>query len=271
MMISTLIGYATRIESDNQLSQVVNILKRDKSNCLRYGVPYGSGTGRYRKSDIQYFLDQWAIPNGGVIIVDINHTYGNPTLNWNLIMNNCLMVCEDFSNNPRVFIEIANEIYGSGVVQGIIDTVNAIHNAGYTNKIVWDKHSRGTWYETGVDYNGRHFYMEGANWTVQKLQNELSAGIEDGLMPMVCTEVGAHTNEAGSFTDNNVGLLNTMIQWCTQDMGIGVLVWMNEGVSNDNAYITHGLVIPEAEPIWFDDEPQPPINLDDYYTKAEAR
>ena len=270
MTLPVLVGYSTRINSDSQLPDVVDILIRDKCNGLRYGAPYGSGTGRYLKSDVEYFLNNWAMRYGGVVVVDINHTYNESSLNWNTITEKCLMVCEDFPNNPRVCPEVANEISGQDKWAHIRDVVQAVRDAGYTNKLVWDKHWTSGWQNVGVDENGHHFYMN--VWTIANIQRELQAGLDAGLQ-LLSTEVGAHGKESGSFTTNNVNQLNTMLDWCVNDKGIGALVWMNTGISNDSAYTRLGLDLPEGEPIWFDEpkpEPEPPVDLSNYYTKSQV-
>lgn len=272
----TIIGYATRINQDNQLPDVVEILERDKCNGLRYSAPYGpGGDGRYEEEDIRYFLDEWAIPKGGVIVVDINHTYKEPSIDWNLITDNCLRVCEDFPideqhpENKRVFVEIANELGGSGTWNRVSNVAQIIKNAEHKHTLVWDKHWMSGWQDVHVDYNGHHFYVD--VWTRNgRSLAQHQAMIEDGMnigLKMLITECGAEADEA-PYSSNSVNLFSDQIQKY-YDIGVGCLVWQNVWTKNDADYQAKGLRMPVGKPIWLDEQIPLP-DLSNYYTKAES-
>ena len=128
-----------------------------KLTRLSFRPSYGPGSHPYRKTTVQNFLDN--TPEDWIIIVDANHIVSpGPTsaakalANWASIKSRLQTVLRDFPNNPRVAVELFNELYIThakyyDLVQDLVTWIR--NDLGYSNTLVCNKL---TWSGGGRNY-----------------------------------------------------------------------------------------------------------------------
>jgi hypothetical protein len=248
----TYIGLSGYPTSTTQVQNIINAMTTNSLTIYRmsFNPTWISGPDPYHPEYIQYFLDH--TPSNWIIIIDINHIFpptetGASTFRDNLdaARNSILQVAAAWPNNPRVWIELANEYTSTDfhdIFQGLIDDVR---EAGYTNTLVIDKWNTG-WssaiFSDPYDsvYVGMHFYFN--TWSVSGAIYQMNIAQKLGLK-IVNTEVGADYNEANSFTTSTVDELNSFLEQCAE-LGVSNTVWMNENLNNWQTYQQLGIIFP---------------------------
>ena len=251
-------GYPT---STSWLDQIIQVMSTNGMNVYRMSANpewFSDKPHQYNSNFVQHFLDN--TPSDWVIIVDRNHIYppnetGASLFRTNIATakNSILEVCNAWPNNPRVWIELANEYVSTdfnSIFQGLIDDVRG---AGCYNTLVIDKWNTG-WSTADFDdsedavYTGMHFYFGSKSdpgWSPSGAETQMNYAIDRNLK-VINTEVGADAYEASYFSASEVQELNDFLQWSV-DNGISNAIWMNENLDNWNTYQNLGLVVPEIQ------------------------
>jgi hypothetical protein len=119
--------------------------------------------------------------------------------------------------------------------------VNDIRNAGYTNKVVFNRWYTISWkvvYDSaGQTYQGFHPYFDccGVSGVESTMKTAQSMGIK-----LLNTEVGADCKEYKYFSSSEVQKLNSFLSW-SYSKGVGNLIWVNGDLWNWQTYKNLGV------------------------------
>jgi hypothetical protein len=253
---SALVGLSGYPTSTSWLDQIISVMSANGMNVYRMSANpewFSSKPHPYHSSYVQYFLDH--APSDWVIIVDRNHIYppneqGASDFRTNIVTarNSILEVCNAWPNNPRVWIELANEYVSTDFNSVFQDLIDDVRNAGCSNTLVIDKWNTAWSSAVFSDpyssvYTGMHFYFN--SWSVSGATTQMNYAL-DRYLKVINTEVGADSNEASQFSQSEVQELSDFLQW-SADNGIGNTIWMNENLDNWQTYQNLGLVIPNVQ------------------------
>lgn len=253
------VGLSAYTSGISGLQSVINYMNANGLNIHRLGFTpswYPSTTHAvYSKSLIQYFLDR--SPSSS-IIVDRNHLIGRSEIpdknvdfknNRATAINDCIQICNDFPNNPRVIVELVNEYsiqseYLS-VIQPMVDQIRA---AGYRNPLLVNKYENYAWSCLAFTDNnfviGTHAYIniprvDELNLLEQEMRDGLAFALPRGFK-FINTEIGS-ANSSSEFSQANVDIINAFMAWsATQD--VGNCVWTYTDVTSGymNSYNAYG-------------------------------
>jgi hypothetical protein len=275
---STYIGLSSYVNSLNGLQSLIYYMNGAISSSTAVQVPSGGLTIHripfnpswrtqnhlsYSASIVQQILSN--CPNAAVI-VDRNHLWSDGSFDKNAdfkshmstAIADCIQVCKDFKNEPRVIVELVNEYSISSeylpVIQPMIDQIRA---AGYTNPLLINKYSAYSWdCVTKLTDSANNLYIG----THQYFNSQTASGAEQhmqtvknvGFTKIINTEVGADSTFA-SFTSTKMSTLAQYIDWCYRN-GIGTCLWTyveydymtkkTSGQSNYENYYYYGLELP---------------------------
>ena len=198
---------------------------------------------------VNYFLTH--TPSTWTIIVDRNHVYP-PTeygasiarKNWSTVRSNIFNTLSTWKNNPRVMVELINEYVSSDFYSRMQTLVNDIRNAGYTNKIVFNRWYTNPWKyvsdPVGQTYQGFHPYFD--DCTVSGVESSMQKAQSMGIK-LLNTEVGADCKEYKCFSASEVKELNSFLSW-SYSRNVGNLVWTNGDLWNWQTYKNLGINLP---------------------------
>ncbi len=243
----TLAGaYSTAIIDD-----IIDYMDTHGLNIYRMSIYY-TVSDSVRNSMIQYFLE-----NCSYDLIVCRHVYdpgGSLTSSdWAEIQNWIIEVAGTFSAYAdRLYIEPVNECGDSNLGTRTQTLVTTFRNAGYTNPIVVNKWEQ-NWSSMAITdpldkfYSGMHFYFN--TWSVSNAQTQMGYAQAAGLK-VINTEIGADSNEEGSFSASEVQEVNDFLGWCsdTEHRTISNCVWMRYGLQNADTYDTLGLDWPSIAP-----------------------
>ena len=238
-------GYPT---STSQLQNIINIMKANGMNTYRivFTPQWNGGTQSNVVTYVNYYLTH--TPSNWHIVVDRNHVYP-PTeygasiarKNWSTVRSNIFNTLSAWKNNPRVVVELINEYVSSDFYSRMQTLVNDIRNAGYTNKVVFNRWWTIPWkvvYDSiGQTYQGFHAYFD--DCTVAGVESSMLKAQSMGIK-LLNTEVGADCKEYRYYSSSEVQKLSSFLWW-SYSRGIGNLIWVNGDLWNWQTYKNLGI------------------------------
>ncbi len=233
-----LYGFSGTPDNEQDCWDIITNSTKYQMNTYRiaFTMEGEAGTRTWNKTRVDFLLNNSELN----IIVDRNHITDG-SCNWTQVNASIFSdVLGNWPNNSRVIVEIINEFTwdGQNVWDRIDPIVDSIIAHGYTNPILNNKHSDSDdWGTTGqfvdLDYHGRHSYFnnhyiaDNRTQTIGWAQNNMINATNGNCIPLVNTEVGAHTLGAPQFNQTMVDALKDYIIWCRQ-RGIGNMIWLNK-------------------------------------------
>ena len=238
-------GYPT---STSKLQSIIDIMKANGMNTYRmvFTPQWKGGSQSNVYTYVNYYLTH--TPSNWYIVVDRNHVYP-PTeygasiarKNWSTVRSNIFNTLSTWKNNPRVIVELINEYVSSDFYSRMQTLVNDIRNAGYTNKVVFNRWYTIPWKvvsdSIGQTYQGFHSYFDccGVSGVKSSMQKAQSMGIK-----LLNTEIGADCKEYKYFSRSEVQTLNSFLGW-SYSRGVGNLIWVNGDLWNWQTYKNLGV------------------------------
>jgi hypothetical protein len=238
-------GYPT---STSKLQSIIDIMKANGMNMYRmvFTPQWEGGSQSNIYTYVNYYLTH--TPSNWYIVVDRNHVYP-PTeygasiarKNWSTVRSNIFNTLSTWKNNPRVVVELINEYVSSDFYSRMQTLVNDIRNAGYTNKVVFNRWYTIPWKvvsdSIGQTYQGFHAYFDccGVSGVESSMQTAQSMGIK-----LLNTEIGADCKEYKYFSRSEVQTLNSFLSW-SYGKGVGNLIWVNGDLWNWQTYKNLGI------------------------------
>lgn len=257
-------GYLT-----SELEVDKSIATMDLYNLTVYRISanpewFASKPHPYDAALIQYFLDNCAYD----VIIDRNHLYppgaasdADAVTNWATVNSSIFDVLATWPNNTRVAVELINEYTNSDYYSRMQTLITDIRDSGYNNTIVCNKWSQ-AWQPLtdalNATWQGYHYYFN--YWSPTSARNDVQAALNLGIK-IVNTEIGAHTDESGSFTESLVAELQEFLQW-SYDNEVSNCIWQREDVDNWDKYIELGLDLSFIETAPFVPDPDDPPTPD---------
>jgi len=224
------------------VQDIIDLMVKHNLNVYRMSCrpSWTEGSHPYRPELVRYFLDH--APSNMIIIVDANHILWSSNgamtreaLNrWDSHVKPRLkQVIEDFPNEPRVFVELFNELMVNfepfySRAQDLINYVESLNLAYYPVLVVNKLYTSGlNWktlsYSKNDIYQGYHAYMTAES--LQSLTNSMQNAVNMGIK-IINTEIGA--DSGGNPTQQSVNNLQQFCDNCAQ-MNVGNCIWLSWG------------------------------------------
>lgn len=235
------------------VQDIIDLMVQHNLNVYRISCrpSYSEGSHPYRPELIRYFLDH--APQHMVIIVDANHLlYGSSYTQeaialWDShIKPRLLQVIQDFPNEPRVFVELFNELYVGesefySRAQDLVDYVEGLTLSYYPVLVVNKLHTSGLgWrtlnYSKNDIYQGYHGYFTASEIDLQNFTASMQNAVNMGIK-IINTEMGA--DSGGDFSQSSVDELQQFYK-NSKDMGIGNCAWLSWGTGWYENYLSYG-------------------------------
>lgn len=263
-------GLSGSVDSLEDIDNVIAFLKEHKLNCYRiaFNPQWTTGsrpwheTSQYGpdgKTKIDYFLNHPDFQDK-YLIIDRTHMTdqstggelpytGTATRSWNTVRQNALDMVALYGDRENVGIEYINEYWWSNMypycealskeIRRLATKcflINNKHNIAND----WDRHKREN---PTLDRFGMHWYFSNDTSDYNKLseyKRHMQMAMDNELVPICNTEMGAHHQEQNYFNAENVGRFNEAIIHA-QDKPIGILIWCNHNLNNTTKYLQLGL------------------------------
>ena len=238
------------------VQDVIDLMIQHNLNVYRISCrpSWDEGSHPYRPELIRYFLDH--APDNMIIIVDANHIVWSQTGEmtqqaldrWDShIKPRLRQVIEDFPNEPRVFVELFNELmvgFDEYYVraQDLIDYIEGLNleyypvlvvNKLYTSGLNWKTLS----YLKNDIYQGYHGYFN--DETVQGLTNSMQNAVNMGIK-IINTEMGPDSRGTDYFDQAKVDALQQFYDNCAQ-INVGNCFWISWGTEWYEDYLRYGM------------------------------
>ncbi|MCJ7760680.1 hypothetical protein MUP59_06005, partial [Candidatus Bathyarchaeota archaeon] len=228
------IGLSGHPTSITQFQKIIDVMKAFGMNTYRivFTPQWKGGSQSNVYTYVNYYLTH--TPSNWYIIVDRNHLHPATEYesslarkNWSTVRSNIFNTLSAWKNNPRVIVEFINEYVSSDFYSRMQTLVNDIRNAGYTNKVVFNRWWTIPWKvvsdPVGQTYQGFHAYFDccGVSGVESSMKTAQSMGIK-----LLNTEIGADCKEYKYFSSSEVQTLNSFLLW-SYNRGVGNLIWVN--------------------------------------------
>jgi hypothetical protein len=238
--------YSTAIIDD-----IITVMNQENLSIYRMSIWYTVADST-RDAMIQYFFDNC---NYDLIVCYHDYPAGAMRPDWSTARAWVLDLIATFSDyESRLWVEFANERTDADLATQAQVIVSAVRNAGYTDvKLICNKWNQ-TWSSmAGITdpqdqfYTGYHYYFN--SWSVAGATTDNAGGIQAAMSAgipgtrLFNTEIGADSNEEGSFSESEVGEVNAFMQWCA-DRNISNTVWQRYGLQNWDTYQSMNLTFP---------------------------
>jgi hypothetical protein len=244
--------------STNIIDDIITEMNQNNLNIYRMSIWYTVNDST-RDEMAQYFLE-----NCGYDLIVCYHDYPAGAMpSWATAQAWTLDLLDTFSDyQDRLWVEFENERTDADLANQSQTIVTAVRNAGYTAKLIANKWNQSWSSMAGVTdpldkfYTGYHYYFN--SWSVSGATSDMSQAMSAGIpgIRLINTEIGADSNEKGSFSSGEVAEVNQFMAWGA-DRGIGNMVWMNRGLDNWITYEGMNLTFPAYSVIY---QGQTPIN-----------